>query len=157
MLASLFRMALVDRFLGSGLGLFWAVLSPLMLLGIFCFVFTFVFPNRVIGKEGTLPFVIWLIQRLWSLACAERGAERCDVVPIVSAAGIVKNIAFKSELLPIVGALLGVVPLLVFFWRPGRVAAVRGRDAEFCAFDYTRGSNTGSRLCIGGWPFPGCP
>jgi lipopolysaccharide transport system permease protein len=32
---------------------------------------------------------------------------------VVSAAGIVKNVAFKTELLPIAGALTGLVPLIV--------------------------------------------
>src|SRR5262245_41206510 len=61
MLQSLFRMTLGDRFLGSSLGIAWAILSPLLLMGIFTFVFTFVFPNRLPGREGALPFVIWLI------------------------------------------------------------------------------------------------
>ena len=78
MLGSLFRMSLVDRFLGSGLGLFWAVLSPLMLLGIFCFVFTFVFPSRVPGKEGTLPFVIWLVSGYGPWIALSEGLNRWD-------------------------------------------------------------------------------
>ena len=61
MLANLYRMSLSDRFLGSTFGAAWAILSPLLLLGIFTFVFTFVFPSRLPGREGTLPFVIWLI------------------------------------------------------------------------------------------------
>ncbi len=58
MLKNLFVMTLKDRFLGSGLGLMWAVLSPLMMMGIFVFVFTFVFPGRLADREGALPFVI---------------------------------------------------------------------------------------------------
>jgi lipopolysaccharide transport system permease protein len=114
MLTSLFRMTLADRFLGSALGLVWAVLSPLMLLGIFVFVFTYVFPGRLPGKEGTLPFVIWLVSGYGSWLAFSEGLNAATT-SVVGAAGIVKNIAFKSELLPIVGALLGLVPLFVSF------------------------------------------
>lgn len=112
MLINLFRMSLGDRFLGSSLGLVWAVLSPLMLMGIFVFVFTFVFPSRLPGREGALPFVIWLISGYgpWLGISEGLGSATSSVT---SNAGIVKNIAFKSELLPVVGAMLGIVPLSV--------------------------------------------
>lgn len=112
MLASLFRMTLTDRFLGSSLGIIWAVLSPLLLMGIFVFVFTLVFPSRLPGRDGTLPFIIWLISGYapWIALTEGLGAATSSVT---GSAGIVKNIAFKSELLPIVGAMLGLVPLSV--------------------------------------------
>ena len=112
MLYNLFRMNLSDRFLGSSLGMAWAVLAPLTLMATFTFVFTFVFPGRLPGQDGSLPFVIWLISGYgpW-LAISEGLATATGSV--VANAGVVKNIAFKSELLPIMGALLGLVPLAV--------------------------------------------
>lgn len=112
MLANLFRMNLADRFLGSSLGMAWAILAPLSLMATFTFVFTFVFPGRLPGQDGSLPFVIWLISGYgpW-LAISEGLAAATGSV--VANAGVVKNIAFKSELLPIMGALLGLVPLAV--------------------------------------------
>jgi lipopolysaccharide transport system permease protein len=112
MLLSLFRMALSDRFLGSALGLIWAVLSPLMLMGIFVFVFTVVFPSRLPGHDGALPFVIWLISGYGPWLGISEGLSSATS-SVTSNAGIVKNIAFKSELLPVVGAMLGLVPLSV--------------------------------------------
>ena len=114
MLVSLFRMAVGDRFLGSGLGLAWAVLSPLMLMGIFVFVFSFVFPGRVPGRDGALPFVIWLISGYGPWLAISEGLNS-STGSVVGNIGIVKNIAFKSELLPIASAMLGLVPLLVSF------------------------------------------
>ena len=114
MLLNLFRMSLSDRFLGSALGLVWAVLSPLLLLGIFCFVFTFVFPSRLAGREGSLPFVIWLISGYGPWLALNEGLNSATV-SVIGNAGIVKNIVFKSELLPMVGSLLGLVPLVVSF------------------------------------------
>ncbi|RYE29209.1 MAG: ABC transporter permease [Hyphomicrobiales bacterium] len=112
MVLSLFRMALGDRFLGSALGLIWAVLAPLMLMGIFVFVFTFVFPGRLPGRDGTLPFVIWLISGYGPWLGISEGLSSATT-SVTSNSGIVKNIAFKSELLPVVGAMLGLVPLSV--------------------------------------------
>jgi ABC-type polysaccharide/polyol phosphate export permease len=112
MLVNLFRMALGDRFLGSSLGLIWAVLSPLMLMGIFCFVFTFVFPNRLPGSDGSLPYVIWLISGYAPWLGISEGLSSATS-SVTGSAGVVKNIAFKSELLPVVGSMLGLVPLAV--------------------------------------------
>ena len=114
MLKNLFVMTLKDRFLGSGLGLMWAVLSPLMMMGIFVFVFTFVFPGRLAGQEGALPFVIWLISGYGPWLALSEGLNS-STGSVAANAGIVKNIAFKSELLPMVGAMLGIVPLFVSF------------------------------------------
>ncbi len=112
MLINLFRMSLGDRFLGSALGLVWAVLSPLMLMGIFCFVFTFVFPSRLPGRDGTFPYVIWLISGYAPWLGISEGLSSATS-SVVGNAGVVKNIAFKSELLPVVGSMLGLVPLAV--------------------------------------------
>ena len=112
MLINLFRMSLGDRFLGSALGLIWAVLSPLMLMGIFCFVFTFVFPNRLPGRDGTLSYVIWLISGYAPWLGINEGLSSATS-SVTGSAGIIRNIAFKSELLPVVGSMLGLVPLAV--------------------------------------------
>ncbi len=114
MMKNLFQMTLRDRFLGSRLGLIWAGLSPLMLMGIFVFVFTFVFPGRLPGREGSLPFVIWLISGYGPWLALSEGLV-ASTMSVIANSGVVKNITFKSELLPIVGAMLGVVPLLVSF------------------------------------------
>jgi len=114
MLKSLFRLALVDRFIGSGLGLIWAILSPLMLMGLFTFVFTFVFPNRMPGQGGPLQFTIWLLSGYGPWLAINEGIMSATS-SVSGNAGIIKNIAFKSEILPVVGAMLGIVPLLVSF------------------------------------------
>jgi lipopolysaccharide transport system permease protein len=83
-------------------------------MGIFTFVFTFVFPSRLPGREGALPFVIWLLSGYGPWLAISEGLST-STSSIVGNAGIVKNIAFKSEILPVVGALIGLVPLLVSF------------------------------------------
>ncbi|MGY3534256.1 lipopolysaccharide transport system permease protein [Bradyrhizobium embrapense] len=112
MLLSLFKLTVSDRYLGSSLGLVWAVLSPLLLMGIFTFVFTFVFPGRLPGREGAIAYVVWLLSGYGPWLAISEGLS-ISTGSVVGNAGIVKNIAFKSELLPVVGALTGIFPLLV--------------------------------------------
>ncbi len=114
MMKNLFRMSLADRFLGSKLGLVWAVISPLFLMSVFVFVFSFVFPGRLPGRDSPLPFVIWLISGYGPWLALSEGLNSATS-SVVASSGVIKNIAFKSELLPVVGGLFGLVPLAVSF------------------------------------------
>jgi lipopolysaccharide transport system permease protein len=107
-----FRMFLRDRFLGSRLGTVWAVANPLLMLGIYTFVFGFVFKSRLPGADTTLGYSIWLIAGYgpW-LAISE--SLNSAAGSVVGNSGIVKNMAFKTECLPLAASLLGVVPLTV--------------------------------------------
>jgi len=111
-LLNFLKMGLRDRFLGSTLGLVWAILSPLLMMGIFTFVFAFVFRSRLPGAETSRSFVIWLISGYgpW-LAISDSLATSTGAV--TGNSGLVKNLAFKTELLPIAGSLMGLVPLAV--------------------------------------------
>jgi lipopolysaccharide transport system permease protein len=112
MLTNLFRMTLGDRFQGSALGLTWAVLSPVLLMAMFCFVFTYVFPGRLANQPGTLPFIVWLLSGYGPWLALSEGLSAATT-SVVASAGIIKNVAFKSELVPVVGALTGLIPLTV--------------------------------------------
>lgn len=106
------RMFLRDRYLGSRLGTVWAVVNPLLMLAIFTFVFGFVFKARLPGAETTFAYSIWLIAGYgpW-LAISE--SLNASALTVVSNGGIVKNMAFKTECLPLAATLVGVVPLMV--------------------------------------------
>lgn len=106
------RINIHDKYLGSALGIFWAVANPLMLLAIFTFIFGFVFKSKLPGAETSLSYVVWLVSGYgpW-LASTE--AIMAGALSVVSAAGMVKNMAFKTEVLPVAAVLTGVVPLLV--------------------------------------------
>jgi lipopolysaccharide transport system permease protein len=109
---NLFKLGLSDRYLGSTLGLVWAIVNPLLMLGIFTFVFGFVFKSKMPGAETSMSYVIWLISGYapW-LGISEGLASGTSSV--IANSGIVKNLAFKTELLPIQGALMGCIPLAV--------------------------------------------
>lgn len=112
LLINLFKMNVRDRYLGSSLGSFWAIANPIFMLALFTYIFGFVFKIRLPGAETTLAYVIWLISGYgpW-LATTE--AIMGGANSVVGASGLVKNMAFKTELLPIAGALVGVINLAV--------------------------------------------
>jgi lipopolysaccharide transport system permease protein len=109
---NLFAMNVRDRYLGSSLGSFWAVANPLFMLGIYTFVFGFVFQVRLPGAETTLGYVIWLISG-YGPWIAINEAVIASTTSVVGAVGLVKNLAFKTELLPISSAFLGLITLFV--------------------------------------------
>lgn len=112
LLGHLARMGLRDRYLATSLGGAWAIVNPLMMFALYTFVFAFVLKVRLPEGGGTLQYVTWLIIGYgpW-LATVEsiNGAAGS----VVGGAGIVKNVAFKTELLPLAGVLVGAIPLAV--------------------------------------------
>lgn len=106
------KMNLRDKYMGSALGAAWAVANPLLLLVVFTFVFGYVYKINLPGAETTLSYAVWLIGGYgpW-IATSE--AIMAAALSLVSGAGMVKNRAFKTELLTIAAALTGLVPLLV--------------------------------------------
>ena len=109
---NLFSMNVRDRYLGSFLGSVWAIANPLFMLALYTFVFGFVLKVRLPGAETTFAYVIWLISGYgpW-LATVE--ALMASTTSVVGAAGVVKNLAFKTELLPISAAFIGLISLCV--------------------------------------------
>jgi lipopolysaccharide transport system permease protein len=109
---NLFKMAVRDRYLGSTLGSFWAIVNPFLMFALYIFVFGFVFKVRLPGSDTAFGYVIWLIVGFgpWN---ATSEAIMASTTSVVSASGVVKNMAFKTELLPIASALIGLISLVV--------------------------------------------
>jgi len=105
-------MSLRDRFLGSSLGMIWAIASPVLMLSIFTFVFGFVFKSKLPGAETSLSYIIWLISGYGPWLAISEGLTS-STMSVVANNAIVKNLSFKIEMLPISGGLMGIVPLAV--------------------------------------------
>lgn len=112
MMYNFFKINLSDRYMASTLGGLWAILNPIMMLGIFTFIFGFVYQAKLPGATTTLSYVIWLISGYgpW-LAISEGLLGAANA--IISNSGVVKNMAFKTEILPISSVLVSIVPLTV--------------------------------------------
>ncbi len=107
-----FKMHIRDKYLGSTLGSVWAVANPLLFLAIFTFVFGYVYKIRLPGAETTLSYAIWLISGYIPWLASTEGLTSATM-SVVAATGLVKNMAFKTEVLPISAGLTGLVPLVV--------------------------------------------
>jgi homopolymeric O-antigen transport system permease protein len=114
LLVNLTKMALRDRFLGSTFGRVWAILNPLLLMTIFSLVFSFVFKSRLPGADSSLSFILWLISGYGPWLAVSEGIS-AGTSSITGNTGLVKNLSFKSELLPMAASLLGLIPLGVAF------------------------------------------
>lgn len=101
-----------DRYLASTIGGFWAIANPLLMLSIYTFVFGFVYKSKLPGAETTLSYAIWLISGYGPWMSISEGIS-ASTMSVTSSAGMIKNMAFKSEVLPISGALVGFVSLSV--------------------------------------------
>lgn len=107
-----FRMFLRDRFLGSRLGMIWAVANPVIMLSIYTFVFAFVFKSRLPGASSTMSYSTWLIAGFGPWLAISEGITS-SASSIHGNAGLIKNMAFKTECLPIAAVMLGMVPLVI--------------------------------------------
>lgn len=109
---NLFKMNIRDRYLGSRLGLFWAVVQPLLLLGIYTFVFGFVLKSKIPGAETTFGYSIWMISGFVPYM-AFSDAISVSATSVIGGSSLVKNLVFKSETLPIAATLTAGVSFTV--------------------------------------------
>jgi lipopolysaccharide transport system permease protein len=109
-LASFARMALHDRYTGSALGMGWSLLHPLLQLTIYTAVFGFIFRVQPPGMNTTTEYVLWLLAGLVPYLAFVEGVS-AGAGSVVRAQGLVKNILFKTELLPLAAASLSLIPL----------------------------------------------
>ena len=93
------------RFAGSALGLFWALLGPLLLLAIYSFVFGQLFKQRL-GDLGTDSYTLFVAIALWPWMMFSDGVLRA-LQCIQANSALVKKIAFPHLLL-VLAAINGV-------------------------------------------------
>ena len=118
MLYGIVKMNLFDRYMGLGLGLFWAVINPLLLLGIYTFCFGFVFKAKVPGADTTLSYTAWFLSGFIPYLAISDGLMN-STSAVERYANLVKNVVFKLEYLPIAGTLVAAVPFgvgIIFLW-----------------------------------------
>ena len=81
------------RYLGSSTGLVWALVHPLLLLGVYGFVFTTVFRAADFGSQSFLAFVA---VALWPWLASQEALSRATV-SLGGYAGLIRKAAFPQE------------------------------------------------------------
>jgi lipopolysaccharide transport system permease protein len=109
---NLWKMNLRDRYLGSYLGLAWAILQPILLLTLYTFVFGIVLKTQPVGIGSPIEYVIWLFSGLIPYLVFTE-AISSSTNSLITNASLIKNIVFKSETVPIAAVFMAVVPLVV--------------------------------------------
>jgi homopolymeric O-antigen transport system permease protein len=130
LIVALIRREIVGRYRGSLLGIIWSMLTPLLMLAVYTFVFGIVFRARWVeaGAAGpsTAEFSIVLFSGLIVFQLFAEVINRAPTL-VLANANYVKKVVFPLQILPVValGSALfhAVVSAVVLF---GFMLAVRG-------------------------------
>lgn len=97
LLPDLIRREIRNRLINTSSGWLWLIVSPLLLLGVYAFVFGYIFNARV-PDNLDIPFIAWLAVALWPwLAFSEsllKGSQS-----ILNNASLISKVSLPRELL----------------------------------------------------------
>ena len=114
------------RFVGTSMGMLWSLIHPLILLGLYTFVFSYIYRVRLQATEG-VGFIPFVFCGLWPWMAFQEACQR-SVTVIVENAHLVKRVRFPSELLVVSvilssffsqGVGFGLLVLGLAFWQGG--------------------------------------
>lgn len=86
-----------SRFIGSASGWIWLILNPLLLLGVYSFVFGMIFQARV-PPGLDMPFVAWLAVALWPWLMFSEGVLK-GAQSIRDHAALISKVSLPREML----------------------------------------------------------
>ncbi len=107
------RREISDRYAGQAFGIFWAVGHPVFMIGLYIFIFSFVFRQKMGGTvELPLDYTSYILTGMvaW-LSFQESMIKSCAA--ITSNASLVKQVVFPLEILPVKGVLASFFPQLI--------------------------------------------
>jgi lipopolysaccharide transport system permease protein len=96
------------RYKGSVLGIMWAVLTPLMLIAIFTFIFAGVFRARFGTSGSGWDYALYLFCGLLPWTAFQEAVQSASQT-VVQRANLVKRVVFPLEILPVAQALASLV------------------------------------------------
>ena len=116
LISSLVARELKARYRGSVLGFFWTFVNPLLLLGIYTFVFTVVLSGARAGTRPE-PYALFLFCGILPWTWFQSALlESCSV--LIAGGNLIRKVLFPAEILPVVTVFTGLVNfglgLLVF-------------------------------------------
>jgi len=102
-----------ERYSGQMLGNVWAIIHPLLMMGIYVFIFSFVFKMKI-GTEHDLPldYTAYILAGLIPWLTFQEVLVKSTTV-IVANANLVKQVVFPIEVLPIKSVLSSLLSLAV--------------------------------------------
>ena len=112
LLLALVQRDLRDRFAGQAFGLMWTLGHPLVLMGLYAFLFAYVFPARAGAGAAAVDYAPSIIAGLVCWLTAQDVLARSTTV-LQSHASLVKQIVFPTELLPLKSTLASSVAQVV--------------------------------------------
>lgn len=103
---------MTDRYAGSNLGVFWAILQPLFLIVLYTIVFTFIFKVKISTDSSPKEYALFAIAGLIPWLSLSEGLNK-SISSIFSKAALVKQSIFPIDILPISSILPSFVSLVV--------------------------------------------
>jgi lipopolysaccharide transport system permease protein len=119
-----------SRYVGSTLGMAWAVLYPFMFLGLYAVVYTVILQVRL-ERHTSFEYVLLIFSGLIPFIGFSE-ALTSSTVAVVGNKGLLKNTMFPIELLPVKSVLsssvsmtVGLSGLILLLWSQGRASPVQ--------------------------------
>ena len=112
LLAELIRRDLRERYAGSAMGVLWNIIHPLIMIAIYIFVFTLLFPSGRIGGESR--FAVYLCAGLVPWLLFNETISRCASC-FTNYGGILTKTAFPKSILPLTVGATALATFLVTF------------------------------------------
>ena len=104
---------ITDKYVGQVFGVFWAIGHPLILMGIYVFIFAIVFKVRIGGtRELPLDYTTYLLSGLIPWFAFQETMSKASTA-ITGNASLVKQVVFPIEILPIKGGLSSFLTQIV--------------------------------------------
>lgn len=108
----LYIMSLKKKYLGSKMGVLWAVIQPMMTMLMYIFVFSVVFKSRTAASDNPIDYIIWFLCGLTPWMAINEGIMS-TLTSVISGSDIIKNFRINAECLTISSALSGIPQMLV--------------------------------------------
>ncbi|MDD5680913.1 MAG: ABC transporter permease [Candidatus Omnitrophica bacterium] len=103
-----------DRYAGQVFGALWAIGHPLILMGVYIFIFAVVFKMRIGGsRELPLNYTTYLLSGLIPWMAFQESMSK-GVTVIVGNANLVKQVVFPIEILPVKGVIASFVTQVIY-------------------------------------------
>jgi lipopolysaccharide transport system permease protein len=108
------RKDLKERYVGSVFGFYWSVINPLILLGIYTFVFSVIFQVRFGGQPGFGLAALYIFCGMVPWMAFHEAVGRSTGI-LIDNANLIKKVMFPSKILPMYIVFSHFVNLLIGF------------------------------------------